>query len=175
MKRDTRKMTAKDQGAKTSSAEGQLIRELAELLNDTGLSEIELEKSGLKIRVAKELHVTSAMPINYAPAPVAHAPAPAAHSAPADSKPAAAAVSDMSKHPGAVKSPMVGTAYRSPEPGAAMFCDVGSKVSQGDTLLIIEAMKTMNQIPAPRSGTVIAILFDNAQPVEYGEPLIVIE
>lgn len=70
---------------------------------------------------------------------------------------------------------MVGTAYRSPEPGAAMFCEVGSKVNQGDTLLIIEAMKTMNQIPAPRSGTVTAILFENAQPVEYGEPLIVIE
>ncbi|MBK9078760.1 MAG: acetyl-CoA carboxylase biotin carboxyl carrier protein [Hyphomicrobium sp.] len=166
-------MTAKDQGAKAASAEGQLIRELAELLNDTGLSEIEIEKSGLKIRVAKELHVTGTMPMSFAPA-MAHAPA-AAPAGGAEAKPAQAAVTDPAKHPGAVKSPMVGTAYRSPEPGAAMFCEVGSKVNQGDTLLIIEAMKTMNQIPAPRSGTVTAILFENAQPVEYGEPLIVIE
>ena len=87
----------------------------------------------------------------------------------------APAAGDLSKHPGAVKSPMVGTAYRSPEPGAPTFCEVGSKVNQGDTLLIIEAMKTMNQIPAPRAGTVKAILVENAQPVEYGEPLIIIE
>jgi acetyl-CoA carboxylase biotin carboxyl carrier protein len=162
-------MAAKDQEAKTASADGQLIRELAELLNATGLSEIEIEKSGLKIRVAKELHVTNVAPVNYA----AHAPshAPVAVAA-VDTKPL---VTDPAKHPGAVKSPMVGTAYRSPEPGAALFCEVGSKVNQGDTLLIIEAMKTMNQIPAPRAGTVTAILFENAQPVEYGEPLIVIE
>ena len=164
-------MTAKDQGAKAASAEGQMIRELAELLNDTGLSEIEIEKSGLKIRVAKKLHVTAATPIAYAPAPLA----PSAASQGADAKPHAASASDPAKHPGAVKSPMVGTAYRSPEPGAALFCEVGSKVNQGDTLLIIETMKTMNQIPAPRSGTVSAILFENAQPVEYGEPLIIIE
>lgn len=166
-------MTAKDQGAKPASAEGQLIRELAELLNDTGLTEIELEKSGLKIRVAKEVHVSAAMPMAYAPAPAALAAAAPA----ADVKSAAApsSAADPAKHPGAVKSPMVGTAYRSPEPGAAVFCEIGSKVNQGDTVLIIEAMKTMNQIPAPRSGTVIAILFENAQPVEYGEPLIVIE
>lgn len=161
-------MTGKDQGAKPS-AEGQLIRELAELLNETGLTEIEMEKSGLKVRVARKIHLAAsvpmAAPIPAAPAAIAHAPqAPAASGAP-----------DPSKHPGAVKSPMVGTAYRSPEPGAASFCEVGSKVSQGDTLLIIEAMKTMNQIPAPRSGTVTAILFENAQPVEYGEPLIIIE
>ena len=159
-------MTAKDQGAKSASPEGQMIRELAELLNDTGLSEIEIEKSGLKIRVAKTVHVTAAAPMSYGPAPVA---------AGSDTKTAASASNDPAKHPGAVKSPMVGTAYRSPEPGAAMFCEVGTKVNQGDTVLIIEAMKTMNQIPAPRSGTVTAILFENAQPVEYGEPLIVIE
>ena len=163
-------MTAKDQGPKSASAESQLIRELAELLNDTGLTEIEIEKSGLKIRVAKNISI-NAVPAAYAaPAPVA---APAAAAAEA-SKPTTAP-GDLSKHPGAVKSPMVGTAYRSPEPGAPMFCEVGSKVNQGDTLLIIEAMKTMNQIPAPRSGTVKAILVENAQPVEYGEPLIVIE
>jgi acetyl-CoA carboxylase biotin carboxyl carrier protein len=164
-------MTAKDQGAKAASAEGQMIRELAELLNDTGLSEIEIEKSGLKIRVAKKLHVTAAAPIAYAPASVAQSAA----SQGAEAKPQTASASDPAKHPGAVKSPMVGTAYRSPEPGAALFCEVGSKVNQGDTLLIIEAMKTMNQIPAPRSGTVTAILFENAQPVEYGEPLIIVE
>lgn len=155
-------MTAKDQGAKPS-AEGQMIRELAELLNDTGLTEIEIEKSGLKIRVARSVTVSAAA---FAPAPVSHAPAAA---------PAATSAPDPSKHPGAIKSPMVGTAYRSPEPGAPTFCEVGSKVTQGETLLIIEAMKTMNQIAAPRSGTVTAIFFENSQPVEYGETLIIIE
>jgi acetyl-CoA carboxylase biotin carboxyl carrier protein len=165
-------MTAKDQGTKSASAEGQMIRELAELLNDTGLTEIEIEKSGLKIRVAKKISVAASVPAYAAPAPVAAAaPAPAV-AAPAEAKPTS---TDPGKHPGAVKSPMVGTAYRSPDPSAPVFCDVGSKVNQGDTLLIIEAMKTMNQIPAPRSGTVVAILFENAQPVEYGEPLVIIE
>jgi acetyl-CoA carboxylase biotin carboxyl carrier protein len=161
-------MTAKDQGPKMGSAEGQMIRELAELLNETGLTEIEIEKSGLKIRVAKKISITAAAPQAYLSAPVA-----AAASTPADAK--STAPGDLSKHPGAVKSPMVGTAYRSPEPGAPMFCEVGSKVNQGDTVLIIEAMKTMNQIPAPRAGTVTAVLVENAQPVEYGEPLIIIE
>jgi acetyl-CoA carboxylase biotin carboxyl carrier protein len=163
-------MTAKDQAPKMGSAEGQMIRELAELLNDTGLTEIEIEKSGLKIRVAKKISISAAAPQAYLAAPV-----PSAASTPNEVKAAATAGGDLSKHPGAVKSPMVGTAYRSPEPGAPAFCEVGSKVNQGDTLLIIEAMKTMNQIPAPRSGTVKAILFENAQPVEYGEPLIIIE
>lgn len=166
-------MTGKDQGARPSP-EGQLIRELAELLNETGLTEIEMEKSGLKVRVARKVKIAASVPAmtvaHHAPvaaaAPAAEAAAPAA---------ATASAADPGKHPGAVKSPMVGTAYRSPEPGAASFIEVGSKVSQGDTLLIIEAMKTMNQIPAPRSGTVTAILFDNAQPVEYGEPLVIIE
>jgi len=154
-------MTAKDQG-EHSSAEQQLIRELAELLNKTGLSEIEIEKSGLKVRVARTLTVQAA---------VAAAPAPAPGAA-AVAKPAA---SDPAKHPGAVKSPMVGTCYRSPEPGAPVFIDVGTRVSQGDTLLIIEAMKTMNQIPAPHAGKVTAILVENGQPVEFGEPLAIIE
>lgn len=162
-------MSAKDQGPKTASAEGQMIRELAELLNSTGLTEIEIEKSGLKVRVAKKISITAAAPQVYAAAPVAAAPAPGGEAK------AATGAGDLSKHPGAVKSPMVGTAYRSPEPGAPSFCEVGSKVNQGDTVLIIEAMKTMNQIPAPRSGTVKAILVENAQPVEYGEPLIIIE
>lgn len=165
-------MTAKDQGAKPATPEGQMIRELAELLIDTGLTEIEIEKSGLKIRVAKKISIAATVPPAYAPAPP-----PAVHAAPPAPGEAKAPVAsgDPAKHPGAVKSPMVGTAYRSPEPGAATFCEVGSKVNQGDTLLIIEAMKTMNQIPAPRAGTVTAILFDNAQPVEYGEPLIILE
>ena len=155
-------MTAKDQPAKPS-AEGQMIRELAELLNETGLTEIEIEKSGLKIRVARTITVTAS--------PVVHG-----HSgAPASALPMATAANDPTKHPGAVKSPMVGTAYRSPEPGSASFIEVGAKVAQGDTLLIIEAMKTMNQIPAPRAGTVTSILFENGQPVEYGEPLVIIE
>jgi acetyl-CoA carboxylase biotin carboxyl carrier protein len=163
-------MTAKDQVPKTGSAESQMIRELAELLNETGLTEIEIEKSGLKIRVAKKISIKAAPQGYAAPAPAASAPASAAAEA-MQAPPS----SDLSKHPGAVKSPMVGTAYRSPEPGAPTFCEVGSKVNQGDTLLIIEAMKTMNQIPAPRAGTVKAILVENAQPVEYGEPLIIIE
>ena len=157
-------MTAKDQGARPS-AEGQMIRELAELLNDTGLSEIELEKSGLKIRVAKTITVAVPVAMPHLPAAASHVP----HGAPA------VAANDPAKHPGAVKSPMVGTAYRSPEPSAVSFIEVGSKVAQGDTLLIIEAMKTMNQIPAPRAGTVTKILFENGQPVEYGEPLVIIE
>lgn len=163
-------MTAKDEGPKTGSAESQMIRELAELLNDTGLTEIEIEKSGLKIRVAKKISITAAPFQAYAAAASAAPAEPAA--AEAKQTPSS---NDPSKHPGAVKSPMVGTAYRSPEPGAPVFCEVGSKVNQGDTLLIIEAMKTMNQIPAPRAGTVTAILIENAQPVEYGEPLIIIE
>ena len=154
-------MTAKDQGD-NSGDEQRLIRQLAELLNDTGLSEIEIEKSGLKVRVARTLNVQSTF---AAPAAVAGAPAAAAP----------AAKSDPAKHPGAVKSPMVGTAYRSPEPGAPTFIEVGSQVTQGDTLFIIEAMKTMNQIPAPHSGKVTAILIENGQPVEFGEPLVIIE
>lgn len=159
-------MTAKDKG-EASGAEQRLIRELAEILDDTGLSEIEIEKSGLKIRVAREL---SAQPIAAVPLPAATAPPAATASAVA---PAAGA--DPAKHPGAVKSPMVGTAYRSPEPGAAAFVEIGSRVSEGDPLLIIEAMKTMNQIPAPNAGKVSAILFENGQPVEFGEPLVIIE
>jgi acetyl-CoA carboxylase biotin carboxyl carrier protein len=159
-KKEKRSMTAKDQG-ETSGDEQQLIRQLAELLNETGLSEIEIEKSGLKVRVARTLNVQSTL-----------AAAPA-HTAPAAA--AAPVVKDPAKHPGVVKSPMVGTAYRSPEPGSPPFVEIGAKVTAGQTLLIIEAMKTMNQIPSPRAGTVIAILFEDGQPVEYGEPLAVIE
>jgi acetyl-CoA carboxylase biotin carboxyl carrier protein len=146
--------------------EQEAIRELAQLLVETGLSEIEIEKSGLRIRVARNLTIAA----GAVAAPVAAtSPATAALAAPP------AAPVDAGLHPGAVKSPMVGTAYRAPEPGAASFIEIGTRVSQGQTLLIIEAMKTMNHIPAPKAGTVTQILFENGQPVEFGEPLVVIE
>lgn len=165
------RMTAKDDAEKPAS-EQKIIRDLALILNETGLSEIEIEKSGLKIRVARAVMVAAALP-SAAPVhvPVSAPGAPASGSAGAP----AASAGDPAKHPGAVKSPMVGTAYRSPEPTAPPFVDVGSRVQQGETLLIIEAMKTMNQIPAPRAGTVTAVLVENGQPVEFGEPLVIIE
>jgi len=152
--------------AKFSSEDSALVRELALLLDETSLTEIEIERAGLRLRVARNISVAATMPV-----PVAHA-APVAITAAA--APAAAAA-DLSKHPGAVTSPMVGTAYWSPEPGAKPFIEIGSKVSVGQTLLIIEAMKTMNQIPSPRAGTVTQILIEDGQPVEFGEPLVIIE
>jgi acetyl-CoA carboxylase biotin carboxyl carrier protein len=154
--------------AKFSSEDSALVRELALLLDETSLTEIEIERAGLRLRVARNISVAATMPMQVAAAPAA---LPAAASA-AVSAPTAA---DLSKHPGAVTSPMVGTAYWAPEPGAKPFIDVGAKVSVGQTLLIIEAMKTMNQIPSPRSGTVTQILVEDGQPVEYGEPLVIIE
>jgi acetyl-CoA carboxylase biotin carboxyl carrier protein len=147
---------------KDSSIDQNLIRELAKLLDETNLTEIEIERAGLRVRVGRAASVT-----HIAPPPVI-AVSPAAVAASATS-------SDLSKHPGVVTSPMVGTAYMGAAPGAKPFVDVGQKVSAGDTLLIIEAMKTMNQIPAPRAGTVTKILIEDAQPVEYGEPLVIIE
>jgi acetyl-CoA carboxylase biotin carboxyl carrier protein len=140
-----------------------LIRELALLLDETSLTEIEIERAGLRLRVARNISIAASMPANYQPA--ASAP-PAA--APAD-------IADIAAHPGAVPSPMVGTAYWASEPGAKPFIEVGSKVSVGQTLLIIEAMKTMNQIPSTRAGTVTQILVEDGQPVEFGEPLVIIE
>jgi acetyl-CoA carboxylase biotin carboxyl carrier protein len=168
-------MTGKDTGEK-GSAEQKLIRELAELLNESGLSEIEMEKSGLRVRVARTVSI-SAQPLVHA-APASYVPAAASSAGPsatAAGAPAAAPAGDPTKHPGVVKSPMVGTAYRSPEPSAPAFIEVGTRIQQGETMLIIEAMKTMNQIPAPRSGTVTAIFFENGQPVEFGESLAIIE
>jgi acetyl-CoA carboxylase biotin carboxyl carrier protein len=140
----------------------ELILELKKLLDETGLTEIEIEQNGQRVRVARG---------GAAAAPVASraaaAPQPVAESVKAPLDPA--------KHPGVVKSPMVGTAYGSPEPGAKPFIEIGTRVKAGDTLLIIEAMKTMNQIPAPRAGSVIQILFEDGQPVEFGEPLVIIE
>ncbi|MBR0973968.1 MULTISPECIES: acetyl-CoA carboxylase biotin carboxyl carrier protein [Bradyrhizobium] len=153
--------------AKFSSEDSALVRELALLLDETSLTEIEIERAGVRLRVARNVSVAATMPMQMAAAPAA-LPATAA-AAPA------AAAADLSKHPGAVTSPMVGTAYWAPEPGAKPFIEVGSKVSVGQTLLIIEAMKTMNQIPSPRAGTVTQILVEDGQPVEYGEPLVIIE
>ena len=141
------------------------IRDLAKLLDETNLTEIEIERSGLRVRIARNVTVAAAAPVHYQPAPVAAASAAAP----------LAASTDVAKHPGMVPSPMVGTAYLASEPGAKPFIEVGTKVKAGDTLLIVEAMKTMNQIPSPRAGTVTAILIEDAQPVEYGMPLVVIE
>jgi acetyl-CoA carboxylase biotin carboxyl carrier protein len=152
--------------AKFSSEDSALIRELATLLDETSLTEIEIERAGLRLRVARNVSIAAAMPAHVAPVAAAPVAAPAA---------ASAASADLSKHPGAVTSPMVGTAYWAPEPGAKPFIDVGTKVSVGQTLLIIEAMKTMNQIPSPRAGTVTQILVEDGQPVEFGEPLVIIE
>jgi acetyl-CoA carboxylase biotin carboxyl carrier protein len=144
-----------------------LIRELALLLDETSLTEIEIEREGLRVRVARNVSVAASVPAAYLPAAAA---APAAVGAAASG-----AMADPAKHPGVVPSPMVGTAYWSPEPGAKPFVEVGTKVSAGQTLLIIEAMKTMNQIPSPRAGTVTQILVEDGQPVEFGEPLMIIE
>jgi acetyl-CoA carboxylase biotin carboxyl carrier protein len=148
-----------------TSSDSALIRELALLLDETSLTEIEIERAGLRVRVARNVNIAASLPAAAQAAPV---PAVAASSAPD-------AVADLSEHPGAVPSPMVGTAYWAPEPGAKPFIEVGAKVSVGQTLLIIEAMKTMNQIPSPRAGTVMQILVEDGQPVEYGEPLVIIE
>jgi acetyl-CoA carboxylase biotin carboxyl carrier protein len=148
--------------ASFKSDDSALIRELALLLDETSLTEIEIERAGLRVRVARNISIAASMPANFQPAASAASAVPAA-------------VADLAKHPGVVPSPMVGTAYWSPEPGAKPFIEVGAKVSAGQTLLIIEAMKTMNQIPSPRAGTVTQILVEDGQPVEFGEPLVIIE
>ncbi len=145
-------------------SEQDLIRELAKLLDETGLTEIEVEREGVRVRVARQAmtHVIAAPGGAYAG--IAAAPLAVPIEA-----------IDPGKHPGMVASPMVGTAYRAPAPGAKPFVDVGSVVKAGDTLLVVEAMKTMNQIPAPRAGIVVQILFEDGQPVEFGEPLMIVE
>jgi acetyl-CoA carboxylase biotin carboxyl carrier protein len=153
--------------AKFSSEDSALIRELALLLDETSLSEIEIERAGLRLRVARNITVATSVPVAVA--------APAAAAATTIAAASAAAANDLAEHPGVVPSPMVGTAYWSPEPGAKPFIEVGSRVTAGQTLLIIEAMKTMNQIPSPRAGVVTQILVEDGQPVEFGEPLVIIE
>jgi len=143
-----------------------LIRELAQLLEETGLTEIEVEQQGVRLRIARQAavnHIT------------ASAPAVVQSVAAATPTPGVATAADPSLHPGVVTSPMVGTAYRASAPGGMPFVDIGSKVAAGDTVIIIEAMKTMNQIPAPRAGTVTQIFVEDGHPVEYGEPLMIIE
>ena len=143
-----------DKAAPSKTDERELIRDLAALLDESNLTEIEVERSGLRVRIARNITVAASVPM----AAVAAAP-----------------VIDVAKHPGMVPSPMVGTAYLASEPGAKPFIDVGAKVKAGDTLLIVEAMKTMNQIPSPRTGTVTQILVEDGQPIEFGEPLVIIE
>ena len=153
--------------AKFTSDDSALIRELALLLDETSLTEIEIERSGLRVRVARNISIAASMPASFQQVPSGSL-ASAASVTPA-------AIADLAKHPGVVPSPMVGTAYWASEPGAKPFIEIGTHVKAGDTLLIIEAMKTMNQIPAPRVGSVIQILFEDGQPVEFGEPLVIIE
>jgi acetyl-CoA carboxylase biotin carboxyl carrier protein len=142
----------------------EFIRKLAKLLDETNLGEIEMAEGDRRIRVARPV---------MAPAPAAGLMPAAANAVAA--APATPAANDVSKHPGAVKSPMVGTAYLSPEPGKPSFVTVGDKITAGQTLLIIEAMKTFNPIKAPKAGTVAQVLIDNAQPVEFGQPLMIVE
>ena len=150
---------------KKNSFNTDLIRDLAEILNDTNLSDIEVEQDDLRIRVSRTIAgAVAAQPIYAAPAAMPGMPAPISP---------APIVEAVSKN--AVPSPMVGTAYLSPAPGARAFVEVGQQVSEGQTLLIVEAMKTMNPISSPRAGTVKAILVEDAQPVEFGEPLVVVE
>jgi acetyl-CoA carboxylase biotin carboxyl carrier protein len=143
-----------------SAIDADLIRELAKLLDETGLSEIEFERDGQRVRVARRARRPGG---------------PAVAAAGPEAPPTAAAGNDLASHPGLVTSPMVGTAYLAPEPGARVYVEVGSRVRAGETLLIVEAMKTMNQIPAPRAGTVTRILIEDGTPVEFGEPLMIIE
>jgi acetyl-CoA carboxylase biotin carboxyl carrier protein len=165
--RDEIKKPAKSRSAAASTKakstiDHDLIRELAHLLEETGLTEIEFERGGERVRVARRAKRA------LAPAPAASLPSAAGS---ADEEQPV----DFAGNPGLVTSPMVGTAYLGPEPGARAYVEIGSRVRAGETLLIVEAMKTMNQIPAPRAGTVTQILIEDGQPVEFGEPLMIVE
>ena len=159
------------------NADQELIEAIAKLLNEQNLAEIEIEREDVRVRVTRSYPSQAVQQVSVP----AYAPAPAAAAAPASTVPAGAAASaapshdDLASNPGTLTSPMVGTAYLSPEPGKPAFVGVGTKVTEGQTVLIVEAMKTMNQIPAHKSGTVSRILVEDAQPVEYGQPLVVIE
>jgi acetyl-CoA carboxylase biotin carboxyl carrier protein len=159
--------TAED---RIAAANETVVRALARVLLETGLTEIEVEQAGLRVRVARQ-----AAPIPVAAAPAADAPYARTADFPVAGMPVGTGTMEPAKHPGVVASPMVGTAYRAPEPGAKPFVEVGSEVKEGDPILIIEAMKTMNQIPAPHAGRVTQILIEDGQPVEFGEPLMIIE
>ncbi len=157
--------------ATKSPIDPDLVRDLAQLINETDLTEIEVQKGDLRIRVARTITAAFQVPMQHAPPPQqpAAAAAPVAASVPVNGKAAAA------QHPGVVKSPMVGTGYRRPSPDAKAFVEIGSVVKEGEKILLVEAMKTFNEIVAPRAGTVTAIFVEDGQPVEYGEPLVVIE
>ncbi|NQY98611.1 MAG: acetyl-CoA carboxylase biotin carboxyl carrier protein [Henriciella sp.] len=158
-----------------SKLDAGLVRELAAILREADLGEVEVEHEGLRIRVSKATSMAPAAP-TVVQAPVAAAPAAVAAPAAAPAAPAAAAPAAPAAAPSnAITSPMVGTVYMSPEPGAKVFVSVGDKVKKGDTLMLIEAMKTFNPVVAEAAGTVKEILVDDAQPVEFGEPLIVVE
>ena len=157
---------------KASPFDPELVRELAKLIAETDLTEIEVEKGDLRIRVARTVTATVTVPM-AAPAPAVPAALPAA--LPPAAGDAAPGGQPSASHPGAITSPMVGTAYRKPSPEAKPFIELGARVAVGDKLLLIEAMKTFNEIAAPRSGTVTAIFIEDGQPVEFGEPLLVIE
>ena len=145
----------------------EFVRKLAAILEETHLGEIELADGERRIRVARPQVTVAAAPMAMAqPMPVAPA---------AGGTPIGVAATDLATHPGAVKSPMVGTAYLAPEPGKPVFANVGDKITAGQTLLIIEAMKTFNPIKAPKAGTVTQILIENAEPVEFGQPLMIVE
>ena len=160
--------------AKRGTSETKLVRELAEILTDTDLSEIEIEKGTLRIKVAR--NISNMVSVSSAPqAPVnmqSAAPAPVASIAEATTS---TPKSDIFNHPGTVKSPMVGTAYIRPSPDAAPFFKTGDSIKEGDTILLVEAMKTFNPIAAPKSGVLSQVLVEDAQPVEFGEPLFVID
>jgi acetyl-CoA carboxylase biotin carboxyl carrier protein len=162
---------SKKRGGNGGGIDAALVREMAQLLAEADITEIEVEKGDLRIRVAR----TTSVPAAPAPSPVsvqvAPSPAPVVLSAPTS----ADAAQQIAEHPGAVKSPMVGTAYLRPSPEAPAFVEVGSLVKAGEKILLVEAMKTFNEIVAPRAGTVTAILVEDGQPVEYGEPLLIIE
>ena len=154
---------AEDSNSDAMRIDVELVRQLAQMLDETQLTEIEVEDGGRRIRIARKA-AAAAAPVHYAPAPP---PAPATAAAPEAAAPVASANS--------VKSPMVGTVYLAPEPGAPTFVSVGKTVAAGDTLLIVEAMKVMNPILAPSAGTVKAILVESGQPVEFDQPLVVVE
>ena len=159
---------------KDAPADQALIEAIAKLLNEQNLAEIEIERDDFRVRVTRSYASTGVQQVMVpaaAPAPAAPAPAAPAGSA----AKAATPVDDLSSNPGTLTSPMVGTAYLSPEPGKPPFITIGARVSEGQTIIIVEAMKTMNQIPAHKSGTVTRILVEDAQPVEYSQPIAVIE
>ena len=162
-------MAEETSGAEGMQVDTDLVRQIAELLKDSDLTEIEVQDGARRIVVKR--NVTAAPAPVYAPAPQAPPPAPAA---PAAAAPAPAG-EPGANHPGAVKSPMVGTVYLSGEPGAKPFVSPGAKVNEGDTLVIIEAMKVMNPITSPRAGTVTQVLVDNGQPVEFDQALVILE